>query len=472
MLQPASRPVMLSVLRRCPRQSRQTIYTLAAASQHCSTSWCKQQTSSERKECHLVCAPDLNCLQVGSDDIGHFSSDFATSSRPTHNVGQNVKSTLPYPASCWHKHFTLLQGMQNGMISSSYSTLSSSSIATQTTSSFLHPKCGDHPRQSVRHSSTEPTTLYEGLLNSQPVHFAESIFQNVQSLMGLPWWATIVATTFTLRLTLTLPLAVFSQNIRARVESLQPEVIALAKRAFVQRFAARAKSEQWSEKRAQRAFVGLVKRYSRELYVRDNCHPAKGSILLLVQLPMWIFLSLSLRNMTGAFSERMYVDPSSIVPELTTGGTLWFASLAAPDPTMILPVMVGVLNLANIEMHALHKGRVTRGQRYLNNTLRTISVIMIPIAAYVPSAMSLYWMVSALYGLGQNILLKIPSARRTLGIRPSKGDSDTPFLDMREEFVERYIKRSRGGEGDDERLEEMKDEEGGGEVNRDKKTKL
>ncbi|XP_072165698.1 cytochrome c oxidase assembly protein COX18, mitochondrial-like [Diadema setosum] len=319
------------------------------------------------------------------------------------------------------------------------------------------PASGPSLRCQVRHSSTEPTTLYESVLNSQPVHYAESVFQFGHSLTGLPWWASIALTTFTLRLVLTLPLAVYSQNIRARVENLQPEVIALAKRAFVQRFAPRAKQEQWSEKRAQRAFVGLVRRYSRELYVRDNCHPAKGSILFLVQLPMWILLSLSLRNMTGAFAERMYVDPASIVPELASGGTLWFASLTVPDPTGILPVLVGILNLANIEMHALHKGRVTRVQRYVNNTLRGISLIMIPVAAYVPAAMTLYWTVSASYGLGQNILLKIPSARRALGARPSKSDSSTPFQDMRDEFVVRYLSRTGRGQTSDGRLEEMAD---------------
>ncbi|XP_030835952.1 cytochrome c oxidase assembly protein COX18, mitochondrial-like, partial [Strongylocentrotus purpuratus] len=346
---------------------------------------------------------------------------------------------------------------------------SSSLLSRQPAAPFLQPLGVPSTRQWVRHSSTEPTTAYETLLNSQPVHFAESIFQYVHSVTGLPWWATVVATTFTLRFSLTLPLAIYSQNIRVRVENLQPEVIALAKRSFVERFAARAKQEKWSEKRAQRAFVGLVRRYSKELYVRDNCHPAKGSILFLVQLPMWIFLSLALRNMTGALSERMYVDPASIVPDLATGGTLWFPSLIVPDPTFILPVLVGVLNLSNIEMHALHKGRVTRVQRYVNNSLRTLSVVMIPIAAYMPSAMALYWSVSAFYGLGQNILLKIPSARRALGMRSSKSDTDTPFLDMRDEFLVRYLAKDGGKEKKkNEQLDELRD----GEIVKSKKTDL
>ncbi|XP_041485827.1 cytochrome c oxidase assembly protein COX18, mitochondrial-like [Lytechinus variegatus] len=386
----------------------------------------------------------------------HSSSSSLNSQR---NVSRNnelatgIKTNQPF-----NQHLNHLQAVQ-------FSSYSSSPGSSAT---FLQPSGVASTRQQVRHSSTEPTTAYEALLNSQPVHFAEGVFQYVHSLTGLSWWATIVVTTFALRFSLTLPLAIYSQNIRVRVENLQPEVIALAKRAFVDRLSARAKNEKWSEKRAQRAFVGLVRRYSKELYVRDNCHPAKGSILFLVQLPMWIFLSLALRNMTGALSERMYVDPTSIVPDLATGGVLWFPSLVAPDPTFILPVLVGLLNLSNIEMHALHRGRVTRVQRYVNNTLRTVSVAMIPIAAYMPSAMALYWSVSAFYGLGQNILLKIPSARRALGMRSSQSDTDTPFKDMRDEFLVRYLSKERGKGKKDELLEEIQD----GEKVQSKKTKL
>lgn len=35
-----------------------------------------------------------------------------------------------------------------------------------------------------------------------------------------------------------------------------------------------------------------------QLYVRDNCHPFKASLLVWVQLPLWISLSLALRNLS------------------------------------------------------------------------------------------------------------------------------------------------------------------------------
>lgn len=73
--------------------------------------------------------------------------------------------------------------------------------------------------------------------------------------------------------------------------------------------------------------------------------------------------------------------------------------------------------------------------------------------------MALYWSVSAFYGLGQNILLKIPSARRALGMRSSQSDTDTPFLDMRDEFLVRYLAKDGGKEKKMEQLDEIRDEE-------------
>lgn len=40
---------------------------------------------------------------------------------------------------------------------------------------------------------------------------------------------------------------------------------------------------------------GLIK----DLYIRDNCHPFKASVVMVVQIPMWICLSFALRNMSG-----------------------------------------------------------------------------------------------------------------------------------------------------------------------------
>jgi inner membrane protein COX18 len=43
-------------------------------------------------------------------------------------------------------------------------------------------------------------------------------------------------------------------------------------------------------------FLFQLQKQWNNLIIRDNCHPLKATILLWVQLPMWIFLSFALRN--------------------------------------------------------------------------------------------------------------------------------------------------------------------------------
>lgn len=44
-----------------------------------------------------------------------------------------------------------------------------------------------------------------------------------------------------------------------------------------------------------------VRKMAKQVYLREGCHPLKVALLPWIQLPLWIILSLALRNMSGAF---------------------------------------------------------------------------------------------------------------------------------------------------------------------------
>nr|CAD7588580.1 unnamed protein product [Timema genevievae] len=72
--------------------------------------------------------------------------------------------------------------------------------------------------------------------------------------------------------------------------------------------------------------------------------------------------------------------------ELSVGGALWFPNLTVPDASLILPVTMGLVNLAIVEVQTLSRSKKpTKLQRYATNLFRGLSVAMIPIAAGVPS---------------------------------------------------------------------------------------
>lgn len=279
---------------------------------------------------------------------------------------------------------------------------------------------------------------YEALAASAPVQGAEEMLLAAHGVTGLPWWGSILFTTVALRGAVTLPLAAYQHYILAKVENLQPEIQNIAQHLNYE-VAVRAKQLGWSKRVARFTYLKNMQRLVSELYVRDNCHPFKATVLVWIQLPMWIFMSVALRNFsTGAtHSEAGF----SVQEQLATGGVLWFPDLTALDSTWILPICIGAINLIIVEIVALQKIGMSRFQTGVTYFVRGISVLMIPIAATVPSSLVLYWLCSSFMGLSQNLLLRSPRFRQFCRIPLTKGDSDTPYKDLFAAFYAKYISR-------------------------------
>nr|XP_012600436.1 mitochondrial inner membrane protein COX18 isoform X2 [Microcebus murinus] len=278
---------------------------------------------------------------------------------------------------------------------------------------------------------------YEALAASAPVRGAEAVLLGTQAATGLPWWGSILLTTVAVRGAVTLPLAAYQHYILAKVENLQPEIKNIA-RHLNQEVAVRANQLGWSKRFARLTYLKNMRRFVSELYVRDNCHPFKATVLVWIQLPVWIFMSVALRNFsTGATNSEGF----SVQEQLATGGVLWFPDLTALDSTWILPVSVGVVNLLIVEIFALQKIGMSRFQMYITHFVRVVSVLMIPIAATVPSSIALYWLCSSLMGLSQNLLLRSPGFRQLCRIPLTKSDSKTPYKDLFAAFHTKFISR-------------------------------
>uniref|UniRef100_A0A8B9F5B3 Cytochrome c oxidase assembly factor COX18 n=1 Tax=Amazona collaria TaxID=241587 RepID=A0A8B9F5B3_9PSIT len=187
-----------------------------------------------------------------------------------------------------------------------------------------------------------PGGWYEWWSQSPPVHWAEGGLAALQASAGLPWWAAIACGAALLRTGVTLPLAAHQCRLLAQLENLQPEIKNLAERLRYE-VSVRGKQLGWSEKVASFHYKKNLRRIITELYIRDNCHPFKATLLVWVQVPMWVCVSLALRNCSvGATG-------SEVQEQFSAGGALWFTDLTAPDSTWILPVLLGLVNLLIVE---------------------------------------------------------------------------------------------------------------------------
>ncbi|KAM9330522.1 cytochrome c oxidase assembly protein COX18, mitochondrial [Gastrophryne carolinensis] len=304
--------------------------------------------------------------------------------------------------------------------------------------SLISPRRSITSAASFVAASTGEHGVYAKLAESAPVHLAENLLISLHQATGLPWWVNIVCATIALRTAVTLPLSVYQMYILAKVENLQSEIETLAKQLRYE-VTVYGKQHGWNEKVAKFHFRKNLKRIITELYVRDNCHPFKASLVMWIQIPMWIFVSLALRNFS--FSTSGSSAGLAIYSQLQEGGALWFPDLTATDTTWILPISLGIINLLLVEMFALRKIELSKFQRYITNFIRVLSVLMIPIAASVPSSMALYWLSSSFVGLTHNLALRSPAVRRLFRVPRTKSDSNTPYKDLLSAFQTKYFNR-------------------------------
>ncbi|KAF2361225.1 Membrane insertase OXA1/ALB3/YidC [Trinorchestia longiramus] len=269
--------------------------------------------------------------------------------------------------------------------------------------------------------------LFESLASSSPVLKLMTWLQDIHAVLGVPWWLSIILTTVALRTVITLPLALYQQRVIARVELLKTEMLPLMQCLADETRAAKLQLG-WDERTAQLYFRRLCRKSWNELVVRDNCHPGKGVVLLLGQLPLWIMLSVSLRNLA-----LCYPVPSDAAlvtqQQFSTEGLPWCPDLSVPDLSLVLPLSMALVNLVITEISVLQRPQVstTAGVRRMTWVLRGFAIITVPIAIYMPAVsrcrcinmpagVVLYWVTSSGCALMQTLLLMHPRVRLLAGI--------------------------------------------------------
>lgn len=79
-------------------------------------------------------------------------------------------------------------------------------------------------------------------------------------------------------------------------------------------------------------------------------------------------------------------------------------------------------------------------QKYATNFFRGFSICMIPIAAFVPSGLCLYWVSSSAFGFFQNIVLLSPKLKRFTNIPKVKSELEKPYSFIIDKIKSRFVK--------------------------------
>ncbi|KAI8925676.1 60Kd inner membrane protein-domain-containing protein [Entophlyctis helioformis] len=239
-------------------------------------------------------------------------------------------------------------------------------------------------------SSASPVSALVHLMDT--IHTPPDWLIDAVGFVGMPWWLTIVSTTVALRTICTLPLAVQNKMRSHRLKQIQP---------LLEAWERTIGSQLQRQARTPSGKLTWIAERAAELYRIHRCHPFYTFILPWVQVPLFISMSFALRWLV-AYPVPWLGTPGLAAHGLTDEGILWFDNLTLADPTLITPIMVGALHLINMELNSSLRPSVTTGQRAFRLFLQSLVLFMVPVAASIPMAITLYWLASAMFSVIQN----------------------------------------------------------------------
>ncbi|KAH9853524.1 60Kd inner membrane protein-domain-containing protein [Lenzites betulinus] len=300
-------------------------------------------------------------------------------------------------------------------------------FSTRTALSTLRPSLAASSRRSQR-------PLPRRTFVSSTIHgLSEGFLDLAIALPFPPEWppysCSIILVTVVTRLAFTVPFSVWAKNRQWRAENvvvpqLKSEMPVIHKQVQqdMKRDGFRGDKEAVIAEINKRSRPVAAERRKRLLRAH-SCSPIPTIALPIVtQLPLFVGTSMVLSHAARA--------PTPFDAE----AFFTLTSLAHADATLTLPIMLGMITLANVESarwfvsaEALEREqrvarwtaeRRARGENVLEprriyqTSLRIMAVARILIAAMVPGCIQLYWVTSATFGLLQSWALDYWDMRR------------------------------------------------------------
>uniref|UniRef100_A0AAV1TBX2 Membrane insertase YidC/Oxa/ALB C-terminal domain-containing protein n=1 Tax=Peronospora matthiolae TaxID=2874970 RepID=A0AAV1TBX2_9STRA len=210
----------------------------------------------------------------------------------------------------------------------------------------------------------------------------------IHSTTGLPWWATIIATTVAVR-TVFFPITVVSMRNAAKMKLFQPDMEKLRNEMD-----ANPDRDPESIKEFQKKYKALMKKH--------DVNPLKSMLTPLAQIPVFIGFFWGLQDISKYF------------PEYAHEGIGWVKDLSVADPTTALPVISSALLVASVELG----GDAMTGEMKdkMKFGMRCFAVLMVPLTMNFQSGIFVYWVTSNMYTLTQTALLRLNFVKRVFNI--------------------------------------------------------
>jgi YidC/Oxa1 family membrane protein insertase len=235
-----------------------------------------------------------------------------------------------------------------------------------------------------------------GRLSSWPnVRGLQALLDGAVEMTGLPWWATIVLVTVTVRI-LILPFVFRGQANAIRLQNIQPKM------------AAYMKDIQYAKTTGNKMLLAQSAQAVQKLMKDNDCSPFRSLQTPLILMPLF-----------GTFFFALKGLGSAGLTSMQTGGLSWFTDLTVADPYYILPAASVIMSLIVIETGAemgSTQTAVTPQAKVMRNVFRVLIVGSLAVLIYFPAAIFCYMATNNVFSLAQLLLLNNEKVRKRLNL--------------------------------------------------------
>ncbi|EJT47213.1 hypothetical protein A1Q1_04071 [Trichosporon asahii var. asahii CBS 2479] len=220
----------------------------------------------------------------------------------------------------------------------------------------------------------------------------------LHDITGLPWWASIMALTLSMRVAL-LPLVIRNMKHASRMQAVAPQMNGLMKRMTD------------AKKEGDQTTMMVVQKKLLELFKEHDVSPFRSFLLPMIQVPFFLSMFYALRKMA-----------SLPFPQLKEGGFSWVLDLTVPDPLYILPVTSIAFQILVLKLGADGMGggasnpASQRQMAHFRNGMIALSPLLVAFTSTFPAALLFYWTSANLITLTQSAVFRLPFVRKALGL--------------------------------------------------------
>lgn len=224
--------------------------------------------------------------------------------------------------------------------------------------------CGQGAQEPI---TAESTGFWDGMIIynfSRIIIWLSDLFFNNYGL-------GIIAFTILIRVIL-LPVTHFQTKSSRKMQSVQPQIKEL--------------QQKYSSKDTETR--ELLQAEIQRVYSENDVNPYMGCLPALVQMPVMIALWQSI----------------SRTEVLSTGNFLWM-NLGERDPYFILPILAAILTYYTSKLTFMTQ---PEGSAQGKSMMYTMPIMILFMGISLPSALSLYWVISNAFSVGQTLVMNNP----------------------------------------------------------------